>query len=127
MAQVLLFNFGGRRLKGALAAAAAVSAAARVVAPDGQRHTIGYLLEFDGFISSPPDSEPPFAAELAVVYGFDDGMLESFISLLNGLTPKVKTRPMKAVVTAQNMTWTARALFRELAAERLALESIVKR
>ncbi len=125
MAQVLLCNFKGRRLKGALAAAAALSAETREVAVEEQVHTIGYLLGFDGFT---PSSEPVgdgFKQELVVMYGFDDGKLEAFLSLLNAVKPSA--RPIKAMVTAHNMTWSALELYRELAAERLAIEAMMRR
>ena len=119
MARVLLYNFTDeakrKKIKAILFRFAVPS---REIPPACQGLTLGALLE--GAESGETGAEePPFDGEMIVMH---DLTARQFNGLLDEMKRQGIRVPMKAVVTEHNIGWTSARLYREISAEREALE-----
>jgi hypothetical protein len=118
MAQVLLFNIGAEKKKKIRFLLVKLGAACREVPPEDFGRTLGELTGREGAV--PADEAPePFSGEMLVMDGFGPDMLRG---LLDGLRRVKAPVALKAVVTEQNLEWTASRLHAELLAEHEAMK-----
>ena len=116
MAQVLLFNIGEEKKKKIRFLLIKLGVACREVPPEDFGKT---LAELTGRGASVKESAEPFSGEMLVMDGLDSRRLQS---LLEGLRRVKAPVALKAVVTEQNLEWTAARLYEELSAEHEAFK-----
>ena len=118
MAQVLLFNVGAEKKKKIRFLLVKLGAACREVPPGDFGKTLGELTGRGGAPAADEAAEP-FSGEMLVMDGFDSTRLRA---LLDGLRRVKAPVALKAVVTEQNLLWSASRLHAELAAEHEAMK-----
>ena len=116
MAQVLLFNVGEEKKKKIRFLLIKLGVACREVPPEDFGKT---LAELTGREAAAKESAEPFSGEMLVMDGLDSRRLQS---LLDGLRRVKAPVALKAVVTEQNLEWTAARLYEELSAEHEAFK-----
>ena len=116
MAQVLLFNIGEEKKKKIRFLLIKLGVACREVPPEDFGKT---LAELTGRGAAAKESAEPFSGEMLVMDGLDSRRLQS---LLDGLRRVKAPVALKAVVTEQNLEWTAARLYEELSAEHEAFK-----
>ena len=116
MAQVLLFNIGEEKKKKIRFLLIKLGVACREVPPEDFGKT---LAELTGREAAAKESAEPFSGEMLVMDGLDSRRLQS---LLDGLRRVKAPVALKAVVTEQNLEWTAARLYEELSAEHEAFK-----
>ncbi len=109
MAKVLLFNIHGEKRLKILFLLIRLGLACREVSPAEQGKTIGELTETEtnGVSAQHAVPKAPFPDEMLVMDGLDAGQ---FHGLLDGLRRERIPVALKAVVTEQNLSWTAAEL-----------------
>ena len=120
MPAALLYNLAPAKEKALLALCDAQGVQGRAVAPADQGRALGDLLGLP-VPATPAESTPAelVPGEMLVLSGFDGPALDAF---LGGFAAAgVPPIPLKAVVTAYNLAWTAPQLYRELSREHQAL------
>lgn len=118
MAQVLLFNIGAEKKKKIRFLLIKLGAACREVPPESFGKTIGELAGREAAVPADEAAEP-FSGEMLVMDGFDSSGLRG---LLDGLRRVKAPVALKAVVTEQNLLWSASRLYSELSAEHEAMK-----
>ncbi len=114
---VLLYNFTSPRWSALFDLCAAQGVRAVRVAPGEQGKAIGALLGLP--MPTRPQSGPgTVPGELMVLSGFSSRTLDAFLDAFPAAG--VPSIPMKAVTTAQNLTWSGVELYGELWKERQA-------
>ena len=117
MAQVLLFNIGAEKKKKIRFLLAKLGAACREVPPEDFGRTLGELTGRES--AAADETAEPFSGEMLVMDGLDSNKLRG---LLDGLRRVKAPVALKAVVTEQNLTWSASHLYAELCAEHEAMK-----
>ena len=107
MSKVLLFNLRGEKRQKLLFLLIRLGLACREVAPAEQGKTIAALTERNGAPAAGAAPKAPFPDEMLVLDGLD---AEQFHGLLDGLRREGIPVALKAVVTEQNLSWTAAEL-----------------
>ena len=107
MSKVLLFNIQGEKRRKLLFLLMRLGLACRELSPAEQGKTIGALTEKTGFSNASAARYTPFTDEMLVMDGLDAGQ---FHGLLDGLRRDHIPVALKAVVTEQNLSWTAAEL-----------------
>lgn len=120
MSNVLLFNLHGEKREKILFLLIRLGIACREVSPAEQGKTIGALTEKEtkGVPAQRAASKAPFPDEMLVMDGLDAGQ---FHGLLDGLRRNHVPVALKAVVTEQNLSWTAAELHEALLEEHIRL------
>lgn len=116
MAQVLLFNIGEEKKKKIRFLLTKLGVACREVSPEDFGKT---LAELTGREAAAAESAESVSGEMLVMDGLDSRRIQS---LLDGLRNVKAPVALKAVVTEQNIKWTASRLYEELSAEHEALK-----
>lgn len=121
MAQILLFNIGAGKLRSIRVLALRLGIGCRVVAPEDFSKTLGDISGREGFAvpAGEPADAAPFTGEMLVMDGLSSAQ---FHGLLDGLRRERAAVALKAVVTEQNLQWSAARLYRELSAEHEAMK-----
>ena len=117
MSKVLLFNLHGEKREKVLAAMKILirlGIACREVSTAEQRNTIGALAGRNGAPAASAAQNAVFEDEMLVM---DDLSSDQFHGLLDGLRRNNIPVALKAVVTEQNLTWTAAELYDSLLEE----------
>ena len=104
MAKVLLFNLRGEKREKILFLLIRLGLACREVAPAEQGKTVGALTGRESASISGGAPKAAFTDEMLVLDGLDAGQ---FHGLLDGLRRNNTPVALKAVVTEQNLSWTA--------------------
>ena len=109
MSKALLFNIHGEKRMKILFLLIRLGIACREVSPAEQGNRIGALAETEtnGGSARHNAAKAPFTDEMLVMDGLD---AEQFHGLLDGLRRNNTPVALKAVVTEQNLSWTAAAL-----------------
>ncbi len=118
MAQVLLFNIGAEKKKKIRFLLIKLGAACREVPPESFGRSLGELTGREG-AALVDEAAEPFSGEMLVLDGFDSAGLRGF---LDGLRRVKAPVALKAVVTDQNLLWSASRLYSELCAEHEAMK-----
>ncbi len=118
MAQVLLFNIGAEKKKKIRFLLIKLGAACREIPPEDFARTLAELTCRDG-AAAPDGAAEPFDGEMLVMDGLNSDKLRG---LLDGLRRVKAPVALKAVVTEQNLTWSASRLYAELCAEHEAMK-----
>ena len=119
MPAALLYNLAPAKEKALLALCDAQGVQGRAVAPADQGRTLGDLLGLPVPAAPAGQTTELVPGEMLVLSGFDGPALDAF---LGGFAAAgVPPIPLKAVVTAYNLAWTAPQLYRELSREHQAL------
>lgn len=122
MAQILLFNIHGDKLRRIRPLALRLGLGCRCVAPEDYSKTLGALC------GRADEDASDGAAETLTVGGemlvMDELSSAQFHGLLDGLRRERAAVALKAVVTDTNLGWSAARLYRELSAEHEAMEKL---
>lgn len=118
MAKVLLFNLQGEKRQKILFLLIRLGIACREVSPAEQGKTIEALTERRAAAAVGAAPTPPFTDEMLVM---DALSREQFHGLLDGLRSAQSPVALKAVVTEQNLGWTAAELHDALLEEHKSL------
>ena len=114
MSRILLYNIQGDKLRKIHAAAGLLGLEVIEVPQESFAQPIGYALGYEGFSAS--DAVESFTEEMLV--------METLSSpLLDAMRAGGATVALKAVITEQNIAWSAAALCRELRREHEAMRS----
>lgn len=116
MAQVLLFNIRGDKLRRIRTLSFKLGLRCVSVEPEDFSKTLGALC---GRADDGGDEAPVFGGEMLVM---DELTPAQFHGLLDALRRERAAVALKAVVTASNSRWSAARLYRELSAEHEAME-----
>ncbi len=107
MSKVLLFNLQGEKREKVLFLLIRLGIACRELSPGEQGKTIGALTGRTAAAAAGPGPGLPFPDEMLVM---DELSAEQFHGLLDGLRREQVPIALKAVVTEQNLSWTAAEL-----------------
>lgn len=114
MSRVLLFNIHGEKLVKIRIAALRLGLDVIEVPPESFGHPLGFMLGLEGF--APSEAAESFEEEMLVMEALSSPLLDA---LRAGGAPVA----LKAVVTEQNIRWSAAALCRELRREHAAMRA----
>lgn len=114
MSKVLLFNFHGEKREKVLFLLIRLGIACREVSAAEQRNTIGALAGRNGAPAASAAQNAAFEDEMLIMDGLSSNQ---FHGLLDGLRRNNIPVALKAVVTQQNLTWTAAELYDALLEE----------
>ncbi|MBQ3404435.1 MAG: DUF3783 domain-containing protein [Oscillospiraceae bacterium] len=117
MAQALLFNIKDTKLEKIRFLLMKLGISCREIPPEDFVLPLG-ILTGRGLVSGTGDDCGPFTGEMLVMDGFDSRQLQK---LLDGLRREGAAVALKAVVTEQNLRWSAARLYTELSAEHEAM------
>ncbi len=120
MAQVLLFNISGEKKRKICALLASLGIAYREVAPLEHGLPLSALMGRVEAVCA-CDGTVPFSDEMLIM---DELSPLQFDALLTGLRQTQAPVALKAVVTEQNLRWSAAKLHSELAAEHEAMRRL---
>lgn len=122
MAQILLFNIPGEKLKRIRPLAFKLGIVCREIAPEDFSKTLVALCgRADGAEAGVADDALTVGGEMLVM---DSLSAAQFHALLDGLRRERAAVALKAVVTESNARWSAGRLYRELSAEHEAMEKL---
>jgi hypothetical protein len=114
MTRVLLYNITGEKLAKIQSAAGLLGLMPVEVPEDAFGNPIGYMLGYEGF--APSDSPEAFSEEMLVMETLSSPLLDSMRACGAMIA-------LKAVVTEQNIAWSAADLCRELQREHEAMRA----
>jgi len=120
MAKVLLFNIEGEKRTKIKLLLLKLRIAACDVPPGDFGRSIGALAGRKDSIDEQEETAEPFSEEMLVMDSLDAAQ---FHGLLDGMMRQGAKVALKAVVTEQNLGWSAARLHSELAAEREAMKN----
>lgn len=122
MAQVLLFNIRGDKLRRIRMLTFKLGLRCIEVAPEDFSRPLGMLCgRADEAVADGADEAPAFGGEMLVMDGLSSAQ---FHGLLDALRRERAAVALKAVVTESNSRWSAARLYRELSAEHEAMETL---
>ena len=122
MAQLLLFNIRGDKLRRIRMLSFKLGLRCLEVAPENFSKTLGALCgRAEDIPAVDTDDAPVFGGEMLVMDGLSSAQ---FHGLLDGLRRERAAVALKAVVTESNARWSAARLYRELSAEHEAMEKL---
>lgn len=122
MAQVLLFNIRGDKLRRIRMLTFKLGLRCIEVAPEDFSRPLGELCgRADEAVADGADEAPAFGGEMLVMDGLSSAQ---FHGLLDALRRERAAVALKAVVTESNSRWSAARLYRELSAEYEAMEKL---
>lgn len=122
MAQILLFNIPGEKLKRIRPLAFKLGIVCREIAPEDFSKTLVALCGRAGEAAADGvDETLTVGGEMLVM---DSLSSAQFHALLDGLRRERAAVALKAVVTESNARWSAGRLYRELSAEHEAMEKL---
>ena len=114
MSKVLLYNIQGDKLAKIRRAAGLLGLELIDVPPEAFGHPIGFVLGYEGF--TPSEQTEDFTDEMLVMETLSSPLLDSMRACGAMIA-------LKAVVTEQNIAWSAAALCRELQREHEAMRA----
>ena len=125
MAQILLFNIRGDKLRRIRLLSFKLGLRCVEIAPEDFSKPLGALCgRPDEAVDDGGDEAPVFGGEMLVMDGLRP---EQFHGLLDGLRRERAAVALKAVVTDSNARWSAARLYRELSAEHEAMEKLKRK
>ena len=114
MAEVLLYNIGGEKLRKIRTALLRLGLSGRTVSSEEYGHPIGFLAGLVGFGPSEDFGGEDFTGEMMLMSGLSS---RQFSALLDTLRASRCTVTLKAVVTESNALWNSSELYRALRTE----------
>lgn len=115
MATALLFNFhDAQKLQKVRFALFKLGVTVRVVDAADFGQPVGYLCGLEGFSPAEAPDEGGFSDEMLVLCGLSDAQLDALLSALRRSRAVVA---LKAVVTEENVSWSAKKLHGEIRQE----------
>jgi len=119
MAQALFFNISGEKRKKLHFLLLKLGIAGREIPEADFGRTLGELSGREGFSGEAEDVGETFTGEMLVMDGLN---ARQFNALLDGLRQARAQVALKAVITEENLGWSAARLYRELSAEHEAMQ-----
>ncbi|MBQ4370704.1 MAG: DUF3783 domain-containing protein [Oscillospiraceae bacterium] len=119
MAQALLFNISGEKRKKIHFLLFKLGVAGREIPEADFGRSLGELSGREGFSAEAEDVGETFTGEMLVMDGLN---ARQFNALLDGLRQARAQVALKAVITEENIQWSANRLYRELSAEHEAMQ-----
>ena len=124
MAQVLLYNISGEKLRRIRVALLRLGIAQRAVSYGEYAHPIGYLAGLEGYAAAPPHTGEEIGEEMLIMAGLTS---RQFSALLDTLRASRATVALKAVVTETNAAWDSVTLYKALREEQQTLRELRER
>lgn len=122
MATALLFNFhDAQKLQKVRFALFKLGVTGRVVDAADLGQPVGYLCGLEGFSPAEAPDEGGFSDEMLVLCGLSGAQLDALLSALRRSRAVVT---LKAVVTEENVSWSAKKLHGEIRQEHEAMKGV---
>lgn len=122
MATALLFNFtDAQKLQKVRFALFKLGIAGRVVDAADFGQPVGYLCGLEGFSPAEQEDEGSFSDEMLVLCGLSGAQLDGLLTALRRSRAVVT---LKAVVTEENASWSAKKLHDEIRQEHESMKGI---
>lgn len=122
MANLLLYNIGPEKMKKLSVLLLRSGIRWRIVKSEDYSLPLSDLLKgtISGQAAARAETEQAFQEEMLIMNDFSSSQLNSFLYVLRQNKINI---PLKAVVTETNANWSSETLYRELSAERKAMEA----